>query len=286
VIALVSIGIQSRPHLTHLTHIRIIMAERDIPSGPPTTTRREPPPGSRLVLIDLENEYERDVLAEQRKICTWGEDKIPYWRAHQFPGDRAMFWVTLPKDVDAISLTEQPGLATLTREEETVWLVGHVSLDKIDAPSHEGDPPDESLTSPDGSVLTISSLFVMPQVHKLRLGAFAMDQCEMMARQSPYGSPNCIAITVNTMSSRYFPGGPEGPDGIDRWELLGWPRPKMDNALWYKRRGYQTYKDQVRYFTDISSSAKNNFDSSSLSAEGQLPWYATYLRKELGKNTT
>lgn len=262
------------------------MAERDVPSGPPTTTPREPPSGSKLILINLENEYERDVLAQQRRICTWGEDKIPFWRAHQYPGDRAMFWVTLAKDTDAISLTEQPGLATLTRDGETVWLVGHVSLDKIDAPSTEGAPPDESLTSPDGSVLTISSLFVMPQVQKLRLGAFAMDQCELMAQHLPYGSPNCIAITVNTMDPRYTPGGPEGPDGVDRWKLLGWPTPKMDNSSWYKRRGYQTYKNQIRYYTDVPSSAKHNFDSSSLTPEGQLAWYATYLRKELPKNTT
>ncbi|GAB7344354.1 hypothetical protein MBLNU457_2216t1 [Dothideomycetes sp. NU457] len=261
------------------------MAERDIPSGPPTTIPREPPPGSNLILVDLENDYERNVLVEQRKVCGWGVDKIPFWRAHQFPGDRAMFWITLPKDIDIVSLTEQPGLVTLTRDDKTVWLVGHVSLDKIDAPSSEGAAPDESLAKADGSLLTISSLFVMPQVQKLRMGAFAMDQCEMLAQQSPYGSPNCIAITVNTMSSRYFAGGPEGPDGIDRWKLLGWPQPKMDNALWYKRRGYRTYKDQIRYFTDVPSLAKNNFDSSSLSDEGQLAWYATYLRKELRKNT-
>lgn len=111
-----------------------------------------------------------------------------------------------------------------------------------------------------------------------------MDQCEMLAQQSQYGSPKCIAITVNTMSSRYFPGGPEGPDGVDRWQLLGWPRPKMDNALWYKRRGYQTYKEQLRYYTDVPSSAKINFESSSLSTEGQLAWFATYLRKELREN--
>jgi len=258
------------------------MAEQDIPSGAPTTSPREPPPGTKLVRINFENEYERDILFEQRKICTWGKDRIPYWREKQLNGERAMFWVTLPKNTNAIALTEQLGLGTLIRDENTFWLVGHVSLDRTDTPSSEGQPLDESLTRPDGSVLTISSLFVMPVVKGLRLGAFAMDQCEMMAQQPPYGSPNCIAITVNTLSSRYFPGGPEGPDGVGRWESIGEPRPKMDNALWYKRRGYQTYKEQVRYFTGLPSSHQ----TSSGATLDQLPWYGTFLRKELGAKTT
>ncbi|KAJ9619530.1 hypothetical protein H2203_008308 [Taxawa tesnikishii (nom. ined.)] len=117
-------------------------------------------------------------------------------------------------------------------EEEERLPVGHVSLDRVDR-GEDGTEPDTSLASGDGRVLTLTALFVLPAFKALRLGAFAMDECEAMAQQSPYGNPNCEAITVHTMSPRHLAGGAEQ----GHWAKLGLQVPKRDNSVWYKRRG-------------------------------------------------
>ena len=146
--------------------------------------------------------------------------------------------------------------------------VGHVSLDKVDI--NEPDAvPDTTLADPEKGVLTITSLFVLPVFHRSGLGAFAMDECERLARVPPFGSESIVAVTVNTLSPRYCVGGVEGPDGLGQWEREGADRPvPQNNMLWYEKKGYKRYKEAPRY--------------TSVGKQGEtLWWYACFMRKEL-----
>lgn len=194
-----------------------------------------------------------------------------------------MFWISIPSTTkltledhhkpvnDNISdKSPQDAVFVLTPDEqsESYLCVGHVALDRTDFASNKAMKPDASLASRDLHILTIATLFVHPAYSKFRLGAFAMDQCEAMAQQLPYGDPECREVTVNTLSPRYYPGGQAGVEGYGRWEHYGWPAPKMDNSLWYVRRGYVTYKEEVRYLSDAPDGT-------------ELKWYGVCMRKKL-----
>lgn len=237
------------------------------PSGPPTVQQspKKPPQGSRIIPMDLDREDERDILYKQRIICGWADDKIPKWRAYMSNGDRTFFWIVLP----ASHKTDQTPLLHRPEEGEGARIVpvGHIALDRVDIPD-EGSKPDDSLAAPDGSVLTISSLFVLPAFQSFGLGAFAMDSLEALARREPYGSANCRAVTINTMSARYWEGREDDPDGKGRWRRLGREPPKRPNVPWYVKRGYVAYKEEVRYWSDMPNGER-------------MGWFGLYMRKEL-----
>ncbi|GAB7354763.1 hypothetical protein MBLNU459_g5165t1 [Dothideomycetes sp. NU459] len=217
------------------------------------TTTSAPPQGAFLITADTTHAAEYAILHEQREICGWGQDRLGKFNND---GSRTLFWIALPLS------HKSEHTPTFQREGKEILPVGHISLDKVDDPEN-GYAPDPTLVAADGSVLMITTLFVLPEFSTVRLGTFAMDQCESLAQQEPYGSRNCRAVTVTTLSSRYFTGGLEGPDGVGRWEVLKQKMPR-DNALWYKRRGYVEYKDEPRYGLD-------------------LVWYGAFMRKELGE---
>lgn len=229
----------------------------NVPSGPPTTTKANgPPEGAYLIPVDLSQPIEHKVLYDQRVICGWGADRIDKFKKGMAKGERTLFWIALPSNY------KSEHTPTFKRGEDEILPVGHIAIDKKDDPEDDYQP-DPTLVAPDGSILEITTLFVLPAFGALRLGAFAMDQCEMLAQQEPYGSRNCRAVTLTTLSSRYLPGGIEGPDGMGRWEMLGEAMPLRDNISWYKRRGYVAYKEEIRYGVD-------------------LKWYGLFMRKELG----
>lgn len=175
-------------------------------------------------------------------------------------GDRTLFWITLPSSPATSSLP------SLQSGPETLCPVGHVSLDKKD--KSDALPPDLSLANPDGSVLQITALFVLPEFSSLRLGGFAMDECERLAQEEPFGSLKCRGITVTTLSSRYLSGEDTGPNGTGRWALVGQTMPKRDNSVWYARRGYVTYKEEARCFTAMRDGS-------------ELEWFSVFMRREL-----
>lgn len=232
-----------------------------VPSGPPTITKGNgPPEGTYLIPMDLNQPLEYDILYHQRVICGWGADRVDKFKTCMANGDRTLFWIALPPS----HKSEQT--PTFQRDGIEILPVGHVAIDKADDP--EGDhKPDPTLVAADGSILMISLLFVLPAFNSLRLGAFAMDQCEMLVQQEPYGSRNCRAVALTSLSSRYYAGGLEGPDGMGRWETLGLAMPLREVAPWYKRRGYVKYKEEIRYGVDVK-------------------WYAQFMRKELGPPQT
>ena len=242
--------------------------------------------------MNLESIHQRNILTAQRHICGWNHDKVSFWRESMARGDQTLFWIAIPASNQSVrgkmakmDNTEALGLVarpqdqdsivehydedviheSSSTEQQNLLAVGHVSLDKVDTPSNEL-PLDTSLASGDGRVMTISALFVLPAFASFRLGAFAMDTCEEWARQAPYGSTHCEAVTINTLSPRYLTGGLEGLEGMGRWEILGVPMPSRDNSLWYARRGYVKYKEEIRYFQEIPSRER-------------WSWYAIFMRK-------
>lgn len=210
--------------------------------------------------MDLSSSVERITLRDQRVICGWNQQSVPFWKMSMEKGDQTLFWITLPLS------DKTADLPSLQRGEDTLYPVGHVSLDRKD--KSDALPPDLSLANPDGSVLQITALFVLPEFGSLRLGGFAMTECERMAQEEPYGSLNCRGITVTTLSSRYLSGENTGPNGTGRWALVGQTMPKRDNSLWYARRGYRTYKEEARCFTAMRDGS-------------ELEWFSVFMRKEL-----
>jgi len=226
----------------------------DVPSDSVKQTAKEPPLGSSLVPMNLEVDDERAILLIQREICTWGTDRIPHWREAQAKGDVTGFWIVLPFDSATFTKDEQlrvtRGLSTIKRDDQILYTVGHVSLDKRIPAGGPQNTVDPTLANSDGSVLHISSLFVLPEFSSSGLGALAMRQCEKLAQEEPYGSPNCHTVSITTLSPRHCPGEQSmaGIDGIGIWDLLGVTQPKMDNSVWYRRLGYVSYKnDEPRY---------------------------------------
>lgn len=220
------------------------------------------PTGTRLIPMDLEQDIERQELHKHRLICGWNSEMIETWREEMRKGERTLFWITISGCDNTTDLT--PLKKT---HDALLYPVGHISLDKVDDPPHPL-PPDDTLVAPDGSILSISKLFVLPRFAGLGLGAFALEECERMAQREPYGSLNCRAVTLNTMSSRYLANGEDGPEGMGRWALIGEQIPKRDNSIWYSRRGYVRYKEEIRYFIP-------KLDGTMLS------WYGVFMRKEL-----
>ncbi|KAG9841637.1 WD40 repeat-like protein, partial [Aureobasidium melanogenum] len=233
------------------------------PSGPATVPHRQLPPSATLVPIDLKVEQERQILYDQRIICGWNSDKIPKWAAAIEAGTRSFFWICLAPDAER-------DIPTFTRDDKTHMPVGHVSLDKVDITEPDA-VPDTTLADPEKGVLTITSLFVLPAFHRSGLGAFAMDECERLARIPPFGAENITALTVNTLSPRYCEGGVEGPDGLGQWEKeAGEQRPvPKNNMLWYEKKGYKRYKEEAPRYTSLGKQGET------------LWWYACFMRKEL-----
>ena len=218
---------------------------------------------ARLLPIDLEDATERSVLLDQRVLCGWGEEKIPAWRESARKFERTMFWIALPPEMrtDGVPVLKRDGAAAF------VFVpAGHVSLDRVDTPD-PGIDPDPTLAAPDGSVLTVSNIFVLPVFSGCGLGRFTMRECERLAQQEPYGNPNCRYLSLWTLPERYVAGGEEGFDGIGRWERLGKPVPKRANGPWYESLGYVKYKEEIRMYWG--------------SPNETMTWYGAFFRKEL-----
>jgi GNAT superfamily N-acetyltransferase len=169
------------------------------------------PSHARLLPIDLEDATECSVLFDQRILCGWGQEKIPSWRESMRKGERAHV-------LDSPPSGDEKGRRSGSEKRCGDVRSGRACLAGSGRHPSPGIDPDPTLAAPDGSVLTISSLFVLPVFSGCGLGRFAMRECERLAQQEPYGSPNCRCLSLWTLSERYAAGGEEGWHGIGRWE--------------------------------------------------------------------
>lgn len=177
--------------------------------------------------INLRNGYEFGELRRQRVLCGWHHDVeiLESWKRHMDAKTRSLFWIILP----AIDSKSSPNR------------VGHICLNS------ECDPPEPDLANPDKSVVEISTFFILPEYRHGGLGRIVVEMLESYAKKEPYGSTNCKAITINTISRRYT------EDDGDEWRGVyarrGLKAPPKGKSMedWYARMGYVKWKEEPRY---------------------------------------
>ncbi|GAM86525.1 hypothetical protein ANO11243_045390 [Dothideomycetidae sp. 11243] len=228
---------------------------------------KQPPEGAKLIPLNFNDDRQVDLLAQQRDAAHYGTSSIPKWKFHAQRGERTMFWIAIPAtgELGQRQTTSRQGLDIVG---DDYLAVGHIALDKMDVPMPELIEPDDSVTKPDGSVLHVATLMVMPEFNRFRLGAFAVRQLEVLARQAPHGSEKCRMLTLTTVSPRHVKGGLEGPEGMDVFPKLGVPLPERSNVPWFEQLGYVQYKEALRY--------------RGVAPDGSLHGlWCTYMRKEI-----
>lgn len=178
-----------------------------------------------LVPINLHDPAEFDIMRQHRIKCGWNhnDEVISSWRDKVDAKIKSFFWITLPP-----STTDGPPIKA-----------GHISLDSLG----EAPDPDFALANPDKSLLTISTFFIDP-MYRGGLGRTAMEMLEKMAREEPYGSVNCKAIAVFTLSRWYT----NDDEGRKVWEMLGGETPVKQSSSddWYRRMG-MSFLSTFRY---------------------------------------
>lgn len=176
----------------------------------PTTQAQ---PKCTLEPANLHDQSQVDELLRQRKICGWrlSPSDIISWKERAEAQTTTLFW---------IKATAHPDLR-----------VGHISLDKV-----SGDP----------SILKIADLFVLPEHRGGGIARAAFQAVEQMATTEPYGSEDCRALLVDTLSKRY---AEDEEMRLEYKQLTGtWPKQKgATNEDWYARMGYVTYEVKPAY---------------------------------------
>lgn len=229
------------------------------------------PSGTALIPLALDENHEWEILRRQRLVCGWGVELVDACRETMRRGESTMFWIAMPDDDArlhtsgscagdiATSFEKDCSQETRVRRGDRLYVpAGHVALDRTDRYGCL------DLANPDGSVLQITRLFVLPAFAGLGLGVLAMAFCEREARREPYGSTRCAATALTTMS-RKFLFAEEGSV-----ELKHRPPPNRragDIQSWYERQGYVAQREALRY-EDVVDGKK-------------IKWLAVFMRKEL-----
>jgi GNAT superfamily N-acetyltransferase len=177
--------------------------------------------------LDLHNREDFDELLRQRIVCGWNNELscLEGWRKAADEGTSSMFWI-IPQGAAESTATNRP--------------VGHVALESA------SNPPDLEIANPDKSVMTISTLFILPEHRGGGLARDAVRAIEAYAKLEPYGSPACRTLTLHTLSKRYAEDGDEWPKIFIR---MGLEPPAKGPSVeeWYERMGYVRWKEEPRY---------------------------------------
>ncbi|KAL1867685.1 hypothetical protein Daus18300_006241 [Diaporthe australafricana] len=169
-------------------------------------------PKCTLEPAELSEQSQADELFRQRQICGWKTSlkDIASWQERTQARTTTLFW---------IKPTAQPDLRA-----------GHISLVKAS----------------DSSDLTISDLFVLPEHRGGGIARAAFETLEDWATTEPYGSKDCKALLVDTLSRKY---SEDDEYRLKYIRLTGVePKPKgATNEEWYTRMGYVKYKEEPKY---------------------------------------
>lgn len=178
--------------------------------------------------MNLHNPEDFDELLRQRKICGWNKDPsyLERWRKAADEGTSTMFWIFPNGSSDSM---------------ETTRSVGHIALESA------ANPPDLELANPDKSVMTISSLFILPEHRGAGLARAAFEAVEDYAKMEPYGSPACRTITLHTFSKSYAENKDEDWRAIYRRMGIEQPARGPSAEGWYESMGYVRWKEEPRY---------------------------------------
>lgn len=205
-----------------------------------------PATGPKCILepLNLHDQTEYDELLRQRILCGWNNtpETLNSWRDSTDAKKKSLFW---------IKLASQPDLR-----------IGHVSLDS------EAEPPNLEVANPhDKSVLLIASFFILEKHRGGGLGRDVMATLEKLAMEEPYGSPNCKATGIVTLSRRYH----DNDEDRARMEALeGVPAlPRgQSNEAWYLRMGYEKWQEDQPLYPSRNTSV-------------DVKYFATFLKKKL-----
>ncbi|RAL07254.1 uncharacterized protein BO97DRAFT_446989 [Aspergillus homomorphus CBS 101889] len=217
------------------------------------------PPPCQLRPINLHDPSDFTEMQRQRQICGWDHEapKIESWRNKQDEGLKGFYWVCIPDPSSGSSSSSSSSSSIATTSSSTIR-AGHISLDAY------SDPPDADLARADRSVLTVQTLFILPEYRGLGLGRRAMDLVEEKARTQ---EPKCRYLALTTLSERHFVD--ESPEGTGVWARTGSAPPRMGcNQWWYARRGYVFWKEEPRW-TD------KGLDGS------EVAFYAAFMRMDV-----
>lgn len=196
--------------------------------------------------LELMNLHDSDQVAEllrQRILCGWNKTPafVTNLRDAMDAGSKAAFWITLPQDSLLSEAHEQA--QQLQQQQQT--RIGHVSLDST------AFPEDLTLANPyDKSVLTISNLFILSEHRRGGIARAAVDMLMKLAKEEPWGSPNCKAVAVTAHSKKYH----DDDEWRARFEwLCGMPAPERGRANedWYVRMGFVKFKEEERYPSEV-----------------------------------
>jgi hypothetical protein len=196
-----------------------------------------------LVPINLHDPSEFDQLEHQRKLCGWsfGRSMIEGWRDSMDTKAKSFFWI----------------IKSSADDPESKVRAGHISIES------EVQPPHPELARPDKSILSISTLFVLREYRGGGIANAAMDIIESYCRTEPWGSPNCKAVTINTVARKYSEDD-EGRAIIHKLGIETQPK-GASNEDWYARRGYVKFDEEDRYRIPT--------------ADGEVVIVAVYMRK-------
>ncbi|KAH7120268.1 hypothetical protein B0J13DRAFT_457336 [Dactylonectria estremocensis] len=199
----------------------------------------------RLEPMDLHDPDEFSELLRQRTLCGWNKDpsKIEQWRDEMANKTKSLFWI-VPTHLTGVPPPQR--------------YVGHIALCSISE--------DLELANPDKSVFTFDTLFILPEHRGGGLGRAAIQALEACAREEPYGSPNCKAMTVKTISRKYR----EDDECRDIYMRLnsrrgmGPPEKGTSQEDWYARMGYVKWKEEPGYWTTLVDGTKILLDEVSM----------------------
>jgi GNAT superfamily N-acetyltransferase len=184
--------------------------------------------------MNLHDPYQFGELRRQRTACGWNFEAktIESWRAAMDGKTKALFWITIP-------LADPPSEESQSvKGESSPNRVGHISLDS------DKQPPDYEMAKPDKSVMEISTLYILQEYRRMGLATAAVVQLEGWAKVEPYGSPNCKALTVNTISKRYTEDEGEQWRGLFLKRGLTAPDRGWSTEEWYESMGYVKWKEE------------------------------------------
>ncbi|KAH7153475.1 hypothetical protein EDB81DRAFT_791468 [Dactylonectria macrodidyma] len=197
--------------------------------------------------INLHNLDEFSELLRQRTICGWNKEpsKIEQWRDEMDNKTKSLFWVV------PTQLAEAPSPHRY---------VGHIAL------CSTVHPENLELANPDKSVFTFDTLFILKEHRGGGFGRAAIQALEACAKEEPYGSPNCKAMTVKTISRKYR----EDDECREIYMRLasrrgmGPPERGTSQEDWYARMGYVKWKEEPGYWTTLVDGSKILLDEVSM----------------------
>jgi ribosomal protein S18 acetylase RimI-like enzyme len=186
--------------------------------------------------INLHSTSEFDELLRQRVLCGWEKcrSQLESWRTAIDAQIISMFWI-VPHSHSQISAPQR--------------YAGHIAMKR------KIEPADDKLGHGPVHLQHIWNVFILPEHRSSGLGQAAFRAVEALATVEPYGSPECEAITLNTVSRRYIEDDGEEWRGFYKKLCdslkIELPAKGRSNEDWYARMGFVKWKEEPAYAIEL-----------------------------------